>query len=479
MQVADDESVPNVEQFQKTMPQGTLDLAKANLVVAVGNVDSPGHHVHVETVEQARALIKDLNSRPDMPKVAMLFPDSGYEDVSNTLHEYLSVYQYRTDMFRHTIKARVRLQVRNFVCNLARARDRETLTLDRSAPCQGPAVIVASGPSLAAILKHAEEINDRAQVFVCNTASRAWPMNHPNVRMVSLESKDTSSTFADVKNSAIMDMSCHPNMVQRTARAPIYVAHAQHGWALHCADIGVPLIPSGGSVATVATAIAARLGFDPIILVGVDLGYTQGRAYAAETAHGPIEVTVEDGVASFGEGGRKISRRPVRRAKGWGDGQPVWSSTEFDSFRSWFEKAAPSMRGSGRRLINATGGGAHIGGWEDLEWEKAAEALAAAQLTTLRVRPLDTARAIRDVERYSDALTKNLIPWFRGEKTPARARVIMMQLIASPMLDMYTAAKKLEMQSASGGTPLERADEFFAGVMDGCTEFKVALRGLL
>jgi hypothetical protein len=142
-------------------------------------------------------------------------------------------------------------------------------------------------------------------------------------------------------------------------------------------------LSAGFCVANAATSIAYVLGCDPIVLVGSDLAYADGRVYASGTAFGAMRAREnDDGTAQLEhlEGKRAIEERsgdacsgnrmPDRaktvRVPGWGGGPDVTSTRDFVMFRDWYTYAAKQLAAEGIDAINATEGGAHVPGFRDV-----------------------------------------------------------------------------------------------------------------
>jgi hypothetical protein len=132
-------------------------------------------------------------------------------------------------------------------------------------------------------------------------------------------------------------------------------------------------IPPGGSVANTAFNLCRMMGADPLILIGQDLAYTGGRAYARGTAFEQMQADVRDGVAHFDNLDCKrglcaeAGFSPLEAARaipieGWGGGM-VYTTSDFNYFRTSYEAAA--REAADVRLINATEGGARIAGFEE------------------------------------------------------------------------------------------------------------------
>lgn len=104
------------------------------------------------------------------------------------------------------------------------------------------------------------------------------------------------------------------------------------------------LIATGGSVATTALEVALYLGGNPIIFLGQDLAYTNGKTHIPGTTHDPWIP--------------KINSR-FRFIQGI-DGELVPTSNSLSIYKRWIERKIANN--PDRRFINATEGGADIQG---------------------------------------------------------------------------------------------------------------------
>jgi hypothetical protein len=238
-----------------------------------------------------------------------------------------------------------------------------------------------------------------------------------------IESIDVSHLLEDVsfidRVARAFSLSAHPRTL-RTGKGPllpVWEAIPQLAQPLNQLT-GYPGVPISGSVSTLAFALAQRLGCSPIVFVGQDLAYSDGRAYAAGTPYENSRVAVsKDGrsieldwcptVKSTHRGaGRTIhDSEPLEEATAWGGEGKVMTTIGFSAVRTWLEGASVIL---GRelpdlRLVNATEGGARIAGFEekalaDLLQEFPDRNISAADLTELARanRPLPTQRQIAD-----------------------------------------------------------------------------------
>lgn len=109
------------------------------------------------------------------------------------------------------------------------------------------------------------------------------------------------------------------------------------------------LLSSGPSIANVCWHLANVLGLNPIILVGQDLAFTDGKTHAAGVVHAR---TVD--LHSPNEQDCYVSTEGI-------DGSPVLTSRAMYNMKVWFEQRLMSTR-NGLITIDSTEGGAKING---------------------------------------------------------------------------------------------------------------------
>lgn len=257
-----------------------------------------------------------------------------------------------------------------------------------------PAIIVAAGPSLDKNLEALREASKRALVLCVNTAATALGKAGitPHA-IVAIESLDVSPQLAEIPGleqiPAFLELTANPALwaLPFPTRVPISVDTSACALFTARVDQGHHL-SAGFCVANAATSIAYVLGCDPIVLVGSDLAYSDGRVYASGTAFGEMRVHAnDDGTAQLEhlEGKRAIEERsgdacsgnrmPDRtktmRVAGWGGGPEVTSTRDFIMFRDWYTFAAKQLASEGTVAINATEGGAHVPGFTDMPLARA------------------------------------------------------------------------------------------------------------
>ncbi len=252
-----------------------------------------------------------------------------------------------------------------------------------------PAIIVAAGPSLDANLEDLRRAVGSAFVLAVNTAATA--LGKAGIRpsaVVAIESLDVSSQLAALpflrEVPAFLELTGHPALWALPFARRIPISVDTNACSIFSAKVDPKHhLSAGFCVANAAVAIAHALGCNPIILVGSDLAYRDGHVYASGTTFGAMRAELRaDGTATLHglEGKRAIEGVSVDAsggvhmpdvartvsAPGWGGGPEVTTTRDFAMFRDWYTSAAKTLRAQGVRAINATEGGLHIPGWDDV-----------------------------------------------------------------------------------------------------------------
>lgn len=217
-----------------------------------------------------------------------------------------------------------------------------------------PAVIVSAGPSLndnIHLLKRAKG----KSVIICVGAALK-PMLQNGIKPDLVLSIDGGApnnryfqnlTAEDVP--LIFDITIYPE-IARNYRGPKFVGSCMEdllSWVNNLVGQEKGLYDMGPSVANVALSLAVNFGCNPVILVGQDLAYKDGKYHAKGTAYDHI--TKEH-----------FKGKDILEIEGI-DGSPVTTDRVMLTFLHWFEKKITSLNGK-LKVIDATEGGARIPG---------------------------------------------------------------------------------------------------------------------
>ena len=276
-----------------------------------------------------------------------------------------------------------------------------------------PAVIAAAGPSLDKQLPLLREHQERVvtlaigQSFAALTAADIVP---DLVHVV--ESQDVAHQIRDARRSdeAVLALlpSVHPALFELPVRGTFVTWPVANQIGRFLAEaLGVRTWVAGGAtVAQSAVYLAVSLGCDPILLIGQDLAFADGRIYAGNTPYEGMGYRSEGrGRFSYtgwmqkavrlkqehllpGGAGGEHEVRDLVEVEGW-DGRPVPTTVAYASFREHYRDIGRDLRTRGIRLVNCTEGGARI---PELPHRSFREAL-----SEWAVQPVRASEAIRQV----------------------------------------------------------------------------------
>lgn len=277
-----------------------------------------------------------------------------------------------------------------------------------------PAVVCAAGPSLTRQLPELAAVRDRVLVIAIGQSAAALERHgiRPDLVYVT-ETQDVSHQLAALTRPGELDVvlapQSHPSLFELPVGARWLAFQESNPLGRWLGALrGEREWPrTGGTVAVCAVYLAAWLGADPVILIGQDLAFTDGRRYAEGSLYGDLGVEQRsDGTFEFTNLKVKADwfdrETPDREAanvvwvEGW-DGRPVPTDRTYASFREEYRVVARKLAAEGVRLLNCTEGGARIPG---LEHRPFAEVLAEGPVGP--VAAAERLRAAREVSEPAD-----------------------------------------------------------------------------
>ena len=242
-------------------------------------------------------------------------------------------------------------------------RSKSLHELSKRLPKGLPAIIAAAGPSLDKNVDELKNAKNKALIIAVDSSLRVL-LKHgiiPDL-VVSIDGVKMPAHF-DYPGTQSVPLIClmntNYNIVKKHHGMTFFThdlnAYLQKFFETH--DLLMPIVGSGGSVANTAMSIAQTMELNPIILVGQDLAYTDNKTHSLDSVRGSwgTDASKLDGIMTEGY-----------------DGNPIWSSTEFELYRLWIEEEI--LTKPGLRVINATEGGAKIRGAEQMTLREAIEA---------------------------------------------------------------------------------------------------------
>ncbi len=349
------------------------------------------------------------------------------------LTEKLEELVARIGVNMNTFRTRAQVWVEDLLDNIELLVDQPTALALAGALPNVPAFIVGAGPSLGKNGALLAEASKKGLVICVNTSARALASYDVEPQVLAcLESVDVSHLLKDLpfidRVVRAFSLTAHPKTL-RTGNGPllpVYEALPEISQPMEelTGHVGLPVC---GSVTTAAFSLAERLGCNPIVLVGQDLAYTDGQAYAPGTAYAESRARVsEDGknleldwcktLRQTHDAGTTPmhDKEAVEWVTAWGGDGIVPTGMSFTPVRAWFGDAARVLarQRPTLSLINATEGGARI---EDFTERTLSEVLAG-----LAEHPLSAADLERRARERMRAISRaELVSYLRDKAESA------------------------------------------------------------
>ena len=312
------------------------------------------------------------------------------------------------------------------IANLARVAELPPSTSLDGAFAGKPCVIVSPGPSLMRNVDLLSEFVGKAVIMTCSHALHSLDAAGVVPDFVAVaDPKFSDIHFAGYDTSApaafVLDAAAHPgNYALDAQRIFTFSTHQTVDEWIFGALSESAFLDSGGSVACVELSLAQRMGCDPIVFIGQDLAFSDGRYYAESSVDGGVSALVNasgDGLEVLRpshdrETGEPIvvehPVEPMIQVPGWGGGTAT-SSASLNTFLQWFQVAAQS---ASCRIYNCTEGGAHIDGMEHISLREFLDGHEFEPLDVASV--LDRAAAAVDVSTRREAMRTAVIEMLAG-----------------------------------------------------------------
>ena len=233
-----------------------------------------------------------------------------------------------------------------------------------------PAIVVSAGPSLArnVDLLGRPGVRDRFVIVAAQTVLK--PLLAKGIRphfVVALDHHEISGRFyegltaADVAGiTLVVEPKVNP-VVTAAFPGPIRCVGDDFLDTLLGPDLARPMgrVPAGATVAHLAYSLARHMGCDPVVLVGQDLGFTDGQYYAAGAAIHDVwagELN-EFNTLEMLEWQRIVRMRAHLRAHTDVYGRPIYTDEQMAAYLLQFQALFNTDAARGLLTIDATEGG--------------------------------------------------------------------------------------------------------------------------
>ena len=258
-----------------------------------------------------------------------------------------------------------------------------------------PLVIISPGPSLDKNIKYLKRIKNKAILLAPAQSVKALQKEGitPDIVMIAdpcdLLYMLEGAGMTEVK-AILIGVSCHPE-VYRRYKEKIISFNVNGPIDRWISDVFNDQHPLGacGSVSSMAFLLAGQMRCDPIILVGQDLAFADGKQYSKGSIDGEVTVAFDEASKTFNYS--KVNPEFDELMKSvageyYGGsictlpgyyGGSVNSKYDYVMFHDEFERIAKAMKELAKpsKLLNCTEGGAFIEGFEHVTLLAAIEEL--------------------------------------------------------------------------------------------------------
>lgn len=390
--------------------------------------------------------------------------------------------------------------------NLPSAAAASTIESLRGAFEGVPCAIVSPGPSLDECAAHLPKLSERALVLTCSHALEALRRADvvPDMVMVA-DPMDLRRHFdnqpTDSFGALILAGVAHPALFETEAGAQFSFSSGtpMERWAFGA--LGLPVqLSSGGSVACTEFSLARYMGCNPIILVGQDMAFPQGRYYASSSLDGATELEITKDGSSFvlafrepraashaTQHTRRSEPEALLEVPAQGGGT-VATSASLRRFLRWFQLQVDSQSPADQ-WVNCTVGGAAIEGMRHSDLRTELGALSSKR-PDVRAILNECAERGRTPERVRGALSKLgewaealgrleiLVREFASRETgselsPAERTELLQQFAQMPPLQWMDWDHASQLQAAlKSGAALERVQPLLSRAQDLCAQLR-------
>lgn len=338
---------PNKSIFENVLKQIDLtDLLNKNNVYLIVGEEEKGYK------DKLWQLINWANVRnvimSNIPNYDKLF-NKEHHDFVKIINDLLFIRRSENDTYYHSNKRWTINFFENIPYILQSINSKELFKQFE----EKPAIIVSAGPSLNKNVRLLKEIKDKAVIICVGTALRTLLKEDikPDL-VIMIEGFPSGKRILQGINyddiPLLYKTLVYPDVIQDHNGTKIVFSntdiYAGENFNRYVSDIGD--IPGGGSVAHNAFNLAKSMGANPIILIGQDLAYSNGKTHADGTVYQNNKID------------NKINK--LIKVKDI-EGKEVFSKPEWYVFLKWFEKEIENDD-SQKIYIDATEGGAKIEG---------------------------------------------------------------------------------------------------------------------
>jgi len=241
-----------------------------------------------------------------------------------------------------------------------------TIARLRNAFAGVPAVIVAAGPRLDKHVPLLKQWQDRGLIVSLGTSLRKCvSIGVTPPITIAIEAQDIMRQCTDIAEVAdtytFFQFKCFAELWRLPALGTFtFISnHLDAKWLVERLGHEDIMLEIGGSVATAAYKLALYLGCDPVVFIGQDLAFGEaGQSHADGIGTGGVENITQQNMTQMLTN-KESEDKGLVVVDGY-YGKPVVTKTNLRNYLMWFEEQIPQALREGKRVINATEGGACI-----------------------------------------------------------------------------------------------------------------------
>ncbi|WP_425448032.1 motility associated factor glycosyltransferase family protein [Dethiothermospora halolimnae] len=336
---------PNIELFKKAMEINDFtDLINTNSVhFCVG--------LSEENLFKFYAYNIDIKAANNFKFNIFSQYDRYYRDFSNIVIEHLKETINREKVIINTLKHFSYDMNKNLFYNFKDILKGDTISILKNKFNNKPAIIVSAGPSLDKNISQLKYAKGKA--IIISGGRTLKPLLKNGIKPDLVVSLDPGiGAYKVIKENLDTDIPMvttvvsHSDVIDEYKGKKIFCNNEEVAQLVEdLLDKKVDRIPQGGSVANMSLSLADYMGCDPMILIGQDLAYTNGKFHADS--------------ATLNQKNNKVitENNPIIKDI---HGQDVYTTQVWLSFLRWFEEYIETI--SDKVVIDATEGGAKIKG---------------------------------------------------------------------------------------------------------------------
>jgi len=282
-------------------------------------------------------------------------------DKLRSFYGYLGELLNKDNVLENTRDKHMRTYMENALVNLPIALATNPLHTIVSNYDYRPVLLVSAGPSL---LKQLPTLKIYQDLFTIIAATATYPnLKKFDIEpdfLIAVDPTNVSVWDEDTQAKLIMDIGCDPLTAWSKPNSTMLCAHAPMlKNMLNQLGVDIDLLATGGSVATSAYNLAKTIGSNPIIMIGQDLAYTNGKLRTAGYAFNKDTNDAKANTKTFS-------------VESWDGTSRVETDGALLLFKTWFENEFSLSEAT---IINSTEGGANLKGASSLPFKMVCEEL--------------------------------------------------------------------------------------------------------